>query len=120
MNEYIEEAEEVSFEEGLGEAYDKEWALKDEGATDKAKEIARNMLNKNMLELMEMDDYINLVCDQLEILPPEMIVHRLTGDAPRPILISPPWSFNKRTILNRIDEQLNLRNTWQGKKYIAK
>lgn len=64
-----------------------------------------------------LDDYVDLVVRCLEIIPPTVTIHRLTGDAPRPILISPPWSFNKRTILNRIDEQLNLRNTWQGKKY---
>ena len=63
------------------------------------------------------DDYVDLVVKCLEIIPPTVTIHRLTGDAPRSILISPPWSFNKRTILNRIDEQLNLRNTWQGKKY---
>ena len=67
-----------------------------------------------------LDDYVDLVVRCLELIPPTVTIHRLTGDAPRPILISPPWSFNKRTILNRIDEQLNLRNTWQGKKYIAK
>jgi radical SAM superfamily enzyme len=41
----------------------------------------------------------------------------MTGDAPREILISPVWSFNKRTILNSINERLNLLDTWQGKKY---
>lgn len=63
------------------------------------------------------DSYVDLVVRCLEIIPPHITIHRLTGDAPRPILISPPWSFNKRTILNRINEQLHLRNTWQGKKY---
>ena len=52
MNEYLKEAEEVSFEDGFGEAYDKEWALKDEGKTegkrDRTIEIAKNMLNKKM------------------------------------------------------------------------
>lgn len=67
-----------------------------------------------------LDEYVDLVVRCLEIIPPTVTIHRLTGDAPRPILISPPWSFNKRTILNRIDQQLNLRNTWQGKKYQSK
>lgn len=62
------------------------------------------------------DSYVDTVCRCLEIIPPQITIHRLTGDAPRSILINPPWSFNKRTILNRIDEQLNLRDTWQGKK----
>ena len=64
------------------------------------------------------DSYVNLVVRCLELIPPHVTIHRLTGDAPRPILINPPWSFNKRTILNRINEQLHLRDTWQGKKCI--
>jgi hypothetical protein len=63
------------------------------------------------------DSYVDLLVRCLEIIPPHVTIHRLTGDAPRSILISPPWSFNKRTILNRINEQLHLRDTWQGKKF---
>ena len=76
-----------------------------------------NMLNKNMLELMEMDDYINLVCDQLEILPPEMIVHRLTGDGKREDMVGPMWSLKKWEVLNSIDDTMKSRNSYQGVKY---
>ena len=62
------------------------------------------------------DEYVELVVDCLEYIPKEVTIHRLTADAPRPILISPVWSFNKRTILNGIDDRLNLLDTWQGKK----
>ena len=48
MDEYVKEAEEVSFEGGVGEAYDKEWALRDEGKRESKKEIAKNMLSKAM------------------------------------------------------------------------
>ncbi len=48
---------------------------------------------KNQFELMDRDEYINLVCDQLEILPPEMIIHRLTGDGKRDELVGPMWSL---------------------------
>ena len=61
------------------------------------------------------EEYVNLVVECLEIIPPEVTIHRLTGDAPRSILINPPWSFNKRTILNGIDERMHLLDTWQGK-----
>ena len=61
------------------------------------------------------DAYVRLVCDCLERIPPEVTIHRLTGDAPRSILISPPWSFNKRTILNGIHDRLHLLDSWQGK-----
>lgn len=73
--------------------------------------------HSSYLPFDSIDSYVDLVVKCLELIPPNVTIHRLTGDAPRPILISPPWSFNKRTILNRINEQLNLRDTWQGKKY---
>ena len=50
MNEYVKEAEEVSFEGGVGEAYDKEWALRDEGKREIKKEIAKNLL-KNKVDI---------------------------------------------------------------------
>ena len=48
MDEYVKEAEEVSFEGGVGEAYDKEWALRDQGKRESKKEIAKNMLNEGI------------------------------------------------------------------------
>lgn len=68
-----------------------------------------------LLRFMEQDEYIKLVVDALEIIPPEMIVHRLTGDAPRDLLIGPMWSLKKWEVLNAIDKELRDRNTWQGK-----
>ena len=61
-----------------------------------------------------MEEYISLVCDILEILPPEMVVHRLTGDTPRRDLIAPEWSYRKRSILNGITAELRRRGTYQG------
>ena len=63
------------------------------------------------------DEYVNLVVDILQILPPEMIIHRLTGDSPRNLLIEPQWSLNKWEVLNNIDNCLDARDTWQGKCY---
>lgn len=76
-----------------------------------------NMLNKGMMELMNEDDYVNLVCDQLEILPPEMIIHRLTGDGKKEDLVGPLWSLKKWEVLNKIDDTLKIRNSYQGIKY---
>ena len=75
------------------------------------------MLEKNMMELMTQDDYDNLVCDQLEILPPEMIIHRLTGDGKKEDLVGPLWSLKKWEVLNQIDDTLKARNSYQGIKY---
>lgn len=75
--------------------------------------LARS-LEKNQFELMDRDEYINLVCDQLEILPPEMIIHRLTGDGKRDELVGPMWSLKKWEVLNDIDRTLKERDTYQG------
>ncbi|EHB67931.1 TIGR01212 family radical SAM protein [Paenibacillus lactis] len=68
-----------------------------------------------LLRLLERDEYVNLIVDTLEFLPPEMIIHRLTGDAPRELLIGPMWSLDKWPVLNGIDAELKRRDTWQGK-----
>ncbi|MCR8657887.1 TIGR01212 family radical SAM protein [Paenibacillus endoradicis] len=68
-----------------------------------------------LLQFLEMDEYVKLVVDTLEILPPEMTVHRLTGDAPRDLIIGPMWSMKKWEVLNAFDRELKVRNTWQGK-----
>ena len=77
------------------------------------------MLEKNMMTLMTQEDYINLVCDQLEILPPEMIIHRLTGDGKKEDLVGPLWSLKKWEVLNAIDDTLKSRDSYQGIKYLS-
>ena len=72
---------------------------------------------KGMLKFMSQDDYTNLVCDQLEELPPEMIVHRITGDGPIDLMVGPMWSVNKWEVLNYIDDELARRESYQGKKF---
>lgn len=62
-----------------------------------------------------MSDYTDILIDALEIIPPEITIHRISGDAPRDILISPAWSYKKRTILNEIHRKMSKRNTWQGR-----
>ena len=69
------------------------------------------------LKLFERDEYVTLVCDQLEILPLEMVIHRLNADAPRDKVIGPLWSIKKWETLNAIDRELERRNSWQGKFY---
>ncbi|RNA70422.1 TIGR01212 family radical SAM protein [Alteribacter keqinensis] len=72
---------------------------------------------KGMVEFMSLEEYISLVCDQLEVIPPSMIVHRLTGDGPSELMIGPMWSLNKWAVLNGIDSEMKRRNSWQGKYY---
>ncbi|WP_438326305.1 TIGR01212 family radical SAM protein [Staphylococcus pseudintermedius] len=73
--------------------------------------------DKGLLEFMTKEQYIQLVCDQLEQLPPEMIVHRITGDGPIDLMVGPMWSVNKWEVLNEIDAELERRGTVQGASY---
>lgn len=60
------------------------------------------------------EDYVDFVCNLLEIIPPEVTIHRMTGDAPRKILMKPEWSYRKRTILNSIHNEMKKRGSVQG------
>ena len=66
------------------------------------------------LRLLTQKEYTELICDQLEIIPPEIIIHRLTGDAPRDTIIGPMWSLKKWEVLNGFDTELRRRGTYQG------
>ena len=78
----------------------------------------RDFLNNGQIVSMEQEEYINLVCNQLEILPEEMVIHRLTGDGKRDELLAPLWSLKKWEVLNRIDDEMKRRGTFQGSKYV--
>ena len=67
--------------------------------------------------LLTRKEYVSVVCDQLELLPPQVVIQRLTGDGDREKLIGPLWSVRKREVLNEIDKELARRGSWQGKKY---
>ena len=66
---------------------------------------------------LEREHYINLVADAIELLPPDTVVARLTGDGMADDLLAPLWSRKKTTVINDIDKLLFARDSWQGKKY---
>ena len=74
---------------------------------------ARSALRKEGKTLEE-DEYISLVGDVISILPENVVIHRLTGDGDKKILISPVWSCDKRRVLNLINHELKVRNIFQG------
>lgn len=76
-----------------------------------------NMLERGRLRLLSKEEYVDIVCDQLEILPQEMVIHRLTGDGKKEDLVGPMWSLRKWEVLNAIDDELKRRESWQGKFY---
>lgn len=70
--------------------------------------------HEGRLKLLGMEEYINIICDQLEIIPKNIIIHRITGDAPRDMLIGPMWSLKKWEVLNAIDQEMERRGSYQG------
>ena len=60
-------------------------------------------------------EYVETVALQLELLPPETVIGRLTGDAPRAELLAPLWSLRKMPIQNAIDRRLFESGSMQGK-----
>lgn len=68
-------------------------------------------------QVYSMEEYLELVIDCLEHLNPEIVIHRLTGDGPKDLLIAPLWSSAKRTVLNTLHRECKLRHAFQGKQY---
>ena len=67
--------------------------------------------------VLSKEDYIDVVIRQLEVLPKNLIIQRLTGDGVKEQLITPLWTLKKVIVLNDIDKEMVRRNTWQGKYY---
>ncbi len=68
------------------------------------------------VQLMQLKDYIHTVVDFLELLPPQIVVERISGEAPPIYLIGPLWCLDKPAIIQALDRELTERDTWQGKK----
>ena len=62
-----------------------------------------------------LEEYCDLIADCIALLPPEIVIHRLTGDGPRNLLLAPLWSTDKKRVLNTIQKCLRERDLWQGK-----
>jgi len=75
------------------------------------------MYRAGEVPMMERDEYVSLVCDFLERLPPEMVIHRLSGDAPPDYLVAPMWCLEKSALLNAIDREFERRDTRQGSQF---
>lgn len=76
--------------------------------------------HEGRLKLLSRDEYVSVICDQLELIPKEIVIHRLTGDAPRDALIGPMWSLKKWEVLNAIDAEMARRGSVQGCKDVRK
>ena len=75
---------------------------------------------KENFHVLTKDEYIDIVVSQLELLRPDIVIHRITGDPKVEDLIEPTWLIKKFVVLNDIDKELKRRNTYQGKLYKKK
>ena len=65
--------------------------------------------------ILTLEEYCDLIVDCIERLPEHIIIHRITGDGPRNLLLEPAWSLDKKRVLNSIQKQFRIRSTWQGR-----
>lgn len=77
--------------------------------------VLANIYEKEKFHILTKEEYIDIVINQLELLRPEIVINRITGDPKKEDLIEPLWLIKKFTVLNDIDKEMVLRNTYQGK-----
>ncbi len=73
------------------------------------------LYQKEKFHVLTKEEYIDIVISQLELLRPEIVINRITGDPDKDILIEPQWLIKKFVVLNDIDKEMVKRNTYQGK-----
>lgn len=76
--------------------------------------VMAEQFSRGEFQLQTREEYVDTVCSQLEILPPDMVVERLTGDTDANQLIGPLWCMKKLVVLNEIDKEFLKRDTMQG------
>jgi len=73
------------------------------------------MYEEGLVSTLDLDSYIDILISCLELLSPDIIIHRLTGDGPKDKLLAPLWSCNKKLVLNSIYKEMKDRDSYQGK-----
>ena len=75
-----------------------------------------HMYEKNPFPLLTKDEYIDIVCEELEYLDPKIVIMRITGDPLKEELVAPSWLLKKFCVLNDIDKEMKKRDIYQGDK----
>ena len=76
------------------------------------------LYNNKPFKILSLEEYVDIVVSCIEILPPNVVIHRLTGDGDKNTLIEPKWSLNKKVVLNSINKEFINRDTFQGKFFL--
>lgn len=79
-----------------------------------------SMYREGGIALLSMDKYVDLACDFLELLPPTMVIQRLTGEAPPDRFVAPAWALRKQEVLSAIRDELARRDSRQGSRWDPK
>lgn len=82
----------------------------------KGTDLAQDYL-EGKFSVYTMEEYLDILIDCLEHLSPDIVIHRLTGDGPKDLLIAPLWSSQKRTVLNTLHHECRIRHAYQGRLY---
>jgi len=75
------------------------------------------MYEEHPFDMLSLEEYADVVVHQLEQMRPDLVVYRITGDAPKDLLLAPMWSLKKFVVQNEVDKRLRLRQTYQGVHY---
>lgn len=68
--------------------------------------------------ILSLEEYSDLIVDCIERIPPNIVIHRITGDGPKHLLLAPKWSSDKKNVLNTLDKRFKDRGTFQGKLFL--
>lgn len=77
-----------------------------------------NLYQKEKFHVLTKEEYVDIVCDQLELLRPEIVINRITGDPKVEDLVEPVWLIKKFGVLNEIDKEMVKRDSYQGKRIV--
>ena len=75
------------------------------------------LYNKERFHILTREEYVDIVCDELELLREDIVINRITGDPDRNLVVEPKWLIKKFGVLNEIDKEMERRNSYQGIKY---
>jgi radical SAM protein (TIGR01212 family) len=75
------------------------------------------MYREGSLQMITQEQYVSRTVDVLELLPPDVVIQRLTADGYRDIFLAPAWAANKLNVLNAINKELERRDSYQGIRY---
>jgi hypothetical protein len=69
----------------------------------------------NQFDILSMEEYTDIICHCINIIPSDIVIHRITGDGPKSLLAAPLWSADKKRVLNYMNKQMREKNVIQGK-----